>query len=240
MMSMPAAALQVSPTYQLFELKAGDAMDGQMTVTNNEPAALTIKPTVKDWYLLNVNAAHKVDTWLRLDDAKEFTLKPGESHLLTYKIQPPKKAKGELAGAITLSNKPKESMITMQLSVVQYAGLKGTEKLAMDIEGLGINISSNTEVGVMMLNTGNVHIRPRGFIYIDTPSGTRVLNVEIPTSQPAFPGQSRLYSGVVKGFTLPAGTYTARIELSDMDRPVQLPVKIKKFSVDANGKVEVR
>ena len=240
MVSIPAAALQVSPTYQLFQLKPGDTMDGQMTVTNNEGDVITLRPSVKDWYLLNLNAEHKAGTWLHLSDTKEFMLKPGESRLITYKIQPQKKAKGELAGAITFSHKVSGGGVTMQLSVVQYAGLKGTEKLATEVAGLGVNISSNTEVGVLLENTGNVHIRPRGYIYVETPKGERILNVEIPIGQPAFPGQQRPYAGTVKGFTLPQGNYVARFELTDADRPVKYPLKPKKFSVDANGKVEVR
>ena len=240
LVSIPAAALQVSPTYQLFQLKPGDTMTGQMTLTNNEGETITLRPSVKDWYLLNVNADHKVNTWLHLDDTKEFTLKPGESRLITYKIQPQKKAKGELAGAVSFAHKATADGITMQLSVVQYAGLKGTEKLATEVAGLGINISSNTEVGVLLENTGNVHIRPRGYIYVETPKGERILNVEIPISQPAFPGQQRPYAGTVKGFTLPPGNYVARFELTDTDRPVKYSLKPKKFSVDANGKVDVR
>jgi len=239
-LSLPAAAMQVSPTYQLFQLKAGESIEGQMTLTNNEAEEVTIKPSVKDWFLLNINGEFKAESWLKLNDTDEFTLKPGDSKLITYKIQPAKKAKGELAGAVSFSTKPKAKMVTMQLSVVQYVGIKGTEKVSMEVAGLGINISSNTDVGVLVANEGNVHLRPSGYIYVDTPSGTRVLNVEISVGQPVFPGDKRMYSGTVKGFTLPAGDYVARVELIDYDRPVKYGTRTKKFSVTANGKVEIR
>jgi hypothetical protein len=233
-------ALQVSPTYQQFMAKPGSKTQGQMTVTNNENEVVTLTPTVKEWFLLNENAQYTVDKWLKLDDEREFKLKPGESKVISYSMIAPKKAKGELAGAVTFSTKPKAQMITLQLSVVQYLGLTGTEKPAMKVEEFGVNITTNTEVAIVVKNEGNVHVRPAGYIYIDDPNGRRVLNVEIPVGQPAFPGATRLYSGTVKGFKLQPGRYTARIELSEVDRPIKYPAMTKKFSIDANGKVEVR
>jgi hypothetical protein len=238
--AMPTWALQVAPTYQVFQAKPGGKVEGQMTVTNNEGEAVTLVPSVKNWFKLNVNAEHDVEKWLRLDEDKEFTLKPGESRLIKYTLVAPKKAKGELAGAVTFSTKPKANMITMQLSVVQYLGLVGTEKAAMEVEGVGVLVSSNTQVGVVVKNEGNVHIRPAGFIYVEDTGGQRLLNVEIPVGQPAFPGANRLYSGTVKGFRLKPGSYVARIELSDVDRPIKYPTVTKKFSVNEEGKVDSR
>ena len=236
----PVAAIQVSPTYQVFEAKPGGKADGQMTVTNNEGEDITIIPSVKEWFRLNANSSVKVEDWLRLDDKKPFTLKNGESRVVTYKLVPPRRAKGELAGAVTFSTKPKADMITMLLSVVQYVGIKGSEKLSMEIAGLGINISSNTDVGVALANTGNVHVRPHGYVYIDDADGHRLLNAEIQIGQPTFPGAQNLYTSTVKGYRLSPGKYTARIELSDVDRNVAFPVTTKKFTVTSDGKVEVR
>lgn len=238
--AVPVFAIQVSPTYQVFQTKAGSKVEGEMTVTNNEGEDITLTPSVKEWFRLNVNKGANVENWLRLDDKKEFTLKNGQSRVLKYTLAPPRNAKGELAGAITISTKPKANMITMMLSVVQYVGIKGTEKVSMEIEGLGINISSNTEVGVALANTGNVHIRPHGYVYINDANGQRLVNAEIQIGQPTFPGATTTYTSTVKGYRLSPGKYTARIELSDVDRHVDFPVQTKKFSVTPEGKVEVR
>lgn len=235
----PCGALQVSPTYQVFEGKAGKAVNGSMTVTNNETDPITITPTVKEWFKFGANEAFAVDDWLRLDSTRPFDLKAGESHVVKYRMHVPKQAKGELIGAMTFSNKPEAGMVTMQLSVVQYLAVKGTEDIEADFANVGINISSDTTVGLLVVNKGNVHLRPHGYVNVVDSRHNKAGSFQIVPGQPVFPGQSRVYSSTIKRYRLPAGQYEAVIEMKDVDRPISFPVKRQRFNVLPDGKVEI-
>jgi hypothetical protein len=237
---LPCRALQVSPTYQTFEARPGQSVKGSMTLTNNELDSVTLTPAVKEWFRLTENENFPVEKWMKLDDSREFTLAAGESKTISYRMTVPKKAKGELVGAVTFSTKPGANMLVLQLSVVQYLGIKGSENLDMEIANIGVAITTETKVAVFVTNTGNVHIRPRGYIYVNDLKGKRVANVEITTGHPTFPGDGRVYSGTVRRYRMPPGSYEAQIELSDVDRRKDYPVKKLKFNVLADGKIEIQ
>lgn len=234
--ALPAAAIAVKPTYQVFTLKSGKSTDAQMTVTNDGKDTITYKPLVKDWFPTPGYEKIKAEDWIKIDKTP-FTLKPGESKLFKYTITAPKKVKGEIDGAVSFSSKPPGAMVEMQMTLVQYLAIAGTERPEAKIPGLSVKVSSDTSIGLLLQNPGNVHLRPKGWIYVDSDAGQRLLNVEINNGQPVFPGTERVYSGTVKGFRLQPGSYTARIELSDMDRPFDLPRITKKFKLTEDGKI---
>ena len=71
---------------------------------------------------------------------------------------------------------------------------------------------------VLLLNTGNVHIRPHGYLQILDSKNEVLANIEI-EGPPAFPGQPRNYTGRrLQDFLLEPGTYTASISVRDRDR----------------------
>lgn len=236
--ALPAAALQIQPTYQVFEAKAGSTFQGRLTLTNNEPETLVLTPSVKEWFKLNVNEKTHVEDWLRIDD-DPITLEPGQSREFRFKIQVPKKASGELAGGLSFTNKA--DLISMQLTVVMYVGVSGTEKVEHRVDAVAVRVSSNTNVGVLISNLGNVHLRPTGWVYLDDEDGKRVLNAQIVPGSPIFPGTQRAISTEIGAYRLPPGKYTAVVELKDVDRPKhEYPRVKKKIVVAEEGNAEAR
>lgn len=232
-------AFRVTPTYQVFRLKPGTRTVGELTLTNTQDKDLLITPSAYDFYTLPANKKIKTTDWLQISN-EEFFLKQGESKTIKFVVTAPKKAKGELAGNLRFESRSKQvGGVSLSLSLAIYAAITGTEKPELTIPALSVKLSSNTEVGFLAMNTGNVHLRPRGFIYVyDEKTNELVLNVGINSGVPALPNQPRLFSGVVNDYRLPEGRYRAEVALDDVDWGNSLPIEKRKFIVKNDGTVE--
>jgi hypothetical protein len=210
---------------------------GELTIVNGNETDLLVTPSITDFYTLPENKKIKTSDWLSIDRSN-FPLKKGESRNVKFTVTIPKKAKGELAGNIHFDTYSKEvGMVSLSLSLAIYASVSGTEKPQLKIPGLAIKLSSNTSVGILAVNTGNIHLRPRGWIYVYDHQDQLILNVAIDAGSPALPNQPRPFSGTIKDYRLPEGRYRAEIALEDADWGVTLPVEKRKFVVNSDGTV---
>ncbi len=245
-LSLPAFALQITPTYQVLETKAGDKTSGFLTLVNNHEEVVSIQPGVREWVQTARNKKTPVEKWLKVDQ-EPFDLKPGESKKIRFDALVPKSAKGEMIGMLTFTTQAKGeieskegAMITMRISVAVYVAVTGTEKIDQKVDNITVEISSNTMFAVKVRNTGNCHTRPKGWLYIDDEKGNRVLNVELETGIPTYPETTRIYNGILKNYILPAGKYSARVEMEDVDRALKYSPQSFKMTVSPQGRVEVR
>jgi len=242
---LPALALQLTPTYQVLEVAAGGKVEGRLKIVNNHGEDVIITPSVREWVQTKHNKKTAIDEWLKLDK-KAFTLKDGESREIEFTALAPKKAKGEMIGMLTFQTKRQEvevvegGNITLQVSVAVYVAVTGTEKIAQEVSNVAVNITTNTSIAVTVKNTGNVHTRPKGWVYFYDPEDRLVLNVELESGKPTYPDLTRVYNGKVRGFVLPAGKYTAKIEMRDTDRAITYPVEVRRITVSEDGRAEVR
>ncbi len=232
-------ALSVTPSLQNFELKAGDSTEGEVLVANTEEEEISVRPTTKTWFLLPDNQKIKIDDWLQIPSA-EFSLKPGESKKLRIKVHAPKKAVGELVGMLSFHTKsPTRTTVEFVLSAAVYLAVSGTEKISGNIDAMMVTPSTDAvNAGVLLRNTGNVHLRPAGILEILNSKDQIVANVELERGQPTYPGNQRPYLGVVKDLRLPPGKYYAQIELFDFDRRVVIDKKRQKFTLSEDMKVK--
>jgi len=233
-----AEAMRVSPTYQVFRLKPGTKTVGELTLTNSQDHDLMVSPSASDFYSLPENKKFKTTDWLQIENT-EFFLKKGESRVIKFVVSVPRKAKGELAGNLRFDSRSKEiGPLSLSLSLAIYAAVTGTEKPELKIPAISVQLSSHTDVNFLVLNTGNVHLRPRGFVYVYDSKDQLILNVEINAGVPALPSQPRPYGGVIKNYRLPEGRYRAEIALEDIDWGISLPVEKRRFLVTKEGTVE--
>lgn len=231
-------ALQVSPTYQMFLLKTGEKVNGELLLTNNDDVEINVEPGTKEWFTSTINKNLKPDDWLKISHDK-FVLKAGESKKITFSVLAPKKATGELNAMLSFETKKKNSPnISFRLSVAIYATVKGTEKIQGQVGGVAVIPSSDTTVAVLVQNPGNVHLRPRGFVEIRDAKDLPFANVEIDQGAPVFPGMERPFQGIIRNFRIPPGQYVAHISMMDIDSTYKLPVVKKKFVVKETGQVE--
>ncbi len=233
------SALQVTPTVQLFTLPRGGEEKAQVTLTNTEDTDLTVKALAADWHEYPANKSIKTADWLKVS-GEPFVLKKGESKVIPFKIDLPKKAVGEVMGMLSFDTKsPTTGDLTFRMSVAIYAAIQGTEKIDASVEAIMVNPSSDTAFGYLLVNKGNIHLRPYGLMEVFDENDALIANVVFTKEAPTHPGQAKGYYHTLKAFRLPDGRYKAVIGLSDADREYQLPVFKKKFSMK-EGKVELK
>lgn len=235
-------ALQVTPPYQVIELKPGEAGLGECEVTNNEEKDLNIKIYPKDWFVLPENKANNITAtdWLAVD-TPEFILKPGESRKVEVMIKAPEKAVGELVGMISVEFFGEvKTMVNQMVSVAVYATVLGTEKMKTELEAISIMPSSHTlQIGVQVKNTGNMHVRPAGTVRIFDLKKKLLRDVAIQQARPVYPGRTHSYYGQIYGDALKPGKYMAHILLRDVDRNVGIVDKQQKILITKDNKVEL-
>lgn len=241
LLTAKAAALQVAPTYQIFTVKPGGRAEGRCTLTNNEEEDLTIKLSSKDWFVLPENKKFKAQDWLTFKE-KSFPLKKGESKEVEFSVDVPKEVKGELVGMMSFGMETEiESNLKKVLSVAIYGAAQGTEKLKADVRTFMVNTTSTSlSVSALIVNKGNVHIRPTGFFEMKDEKGETVANVFMEQGRPTYPGKEGIYVGQVKDFPVKPGLYKGLLTFTDMDRKDELIKTTKKFEILENGTVEVR
>lgn len=235
-----ARAIQVSPSYQIFDVKPGESVNGECQVINNEDAVVTVKVHSKDWFVLPENKEFSAVNWL-LVDQPEFQLQKGESRAVPFVVKLPEKAVGELVGMVSMEfSGEQQTMLKQVVSVAVYAAVPGTEQLKIELSAVMLNPSTTTlQVGVQVKNVGNVHVRPTGQFWIYDKKGKEVTSVFIKQGRPTYPGREGGYFGEVSQLTLSKGNYTAHILLQDVDRHTQILDVRKKFILKANNKIEL-
>jgi hypothetical protein len=155
-------------------------------------------------------------------------------------VKAPKKAQGELVGMLSFRTKSAiRSSVEFMLSGAVYVAVQGTEKVAGDVHAMMVTPSSDSvRAGIVLRNTGNVHLRPVGILQILNDKDQPVANVELEQGQPTYPGNERPYLGVVKDLRMAPGKYSARIKLTDFDRGVVIDERRQKFLLTEDRQVK--
>lgn len=236
-----AEALQVTPTYQIFTIAEGKKVQGQSTVINNEGERITVTVSAKDWFVLPENKGFKAKDWLTFSQST-FTLEPGASANVTFFVQAPKKASGELVGMMSYAfNGAVQTNLQKVLSVAIYGSVSGTEKMKGQLKAVMVTPSSGTlTVSLLVRNEGNVHIRPEGWCEIQNEKRETLANIFIKQGAPTYPGKESVYTGQVQGLELKEGAYKALIHLSDVDRNTDIVKETKNFEILGNNSVDMK
>ena len=232
------AAIEIVPAYQVLHAKAGATVTTNVTIKNNETYAVRLTPQTKEWFSLPGNAAFKIDTWLKTQQAP-VTLKPGETTSIPYEVRVPKKAKGELIGMISIlaDNAEEQAGFNMRTSVSVYVPIQGTDHYKGSLESLLVDSSNPTlTVHVLAKNDGNVHMRLNGRVNLYKDGGDPVAYVTLKTAQVIYPGESKTLVGELPWIELAPGAYTAELDLVDIDWKKKMTLKKKPFSIGQNDR----
>ncbi|MCB4756056.1 MAG: hypothetical protein LHV69_03335 [Elusimicrobia bacterium] len=234
-------AIQVTPGYQVITVAPGQKAKVQVTLTNTEPNECKVSPDVKNWFVLPANESIKVADWLKVVKTP-FVLKPGQTKTLTYTALAPKNAVGELVGMATfLTEGPVVQTVNLQISVAIYVAVKGTEKFSGTVDSIEIIPSDGSlRVAVLMKNTGNVHLRLRGFVRVCNESDVPVVMVQIPPGRPIYPGRDKALMGEAKDAVLNPGLYIVDASFTDEIRYMEISTDKKTFKLEGKEKVVVK
>ncbi|MCX5782621.1 MAG: hypothetical protein NT145_07995 [Elusimicrobia bacterium] len=225
------AGLTITPSRAEVSLKNGESANATYNVRNDYVTPVDIEITTKDWFILpeNKDKGINVTKWLSVS-SKTFHLNPGENRDLNYKVEVSSSAQGSMVGMISfLTSSGVNQGISLVISVPVFVTVLGTEKKDWDIENLKISLNGRKlQVSCDVKNTGNIHLRPAGFI--EVMSGKRkVLNFNFMESRPIYPGSSRTVLANSSS-EIGAGNYGFIVHMScaGQEKIVEKNVKIKK------------
>lgn len=230
----------------------GSETKGEYTVINDTDEPAHVKVDIEDWFKSRLGKETiPVEDWIKVDPM-EFDIGPKESRTVEYVVNPPAGQAGELAAMVFFGTPSTEGTfgITSRFGVSVYAAIKDTILLECNIKRAGVYKDTrdpdkgpklaerNIVFNVLVDNTGNVHIRPTGYINITGEDGT-VYKVKIERGFPVYPGKSLSIGIPWNKSDVKPGKYEAVISL-DYGSLYKADKKIEKkisFSVEKDGSV---
>lgn len=230
LLSAPAyAGFYVQPNRFEGNMPAGETFESKFIITNSFNLPLNILITYTD---RTINPLDK--NWLTIPQT--FITVPANKYVyVPFKVTIPKNAEGEYNAHIKFSQQPFKarkgaSMIAIHYTKPIYIAVVGTEKFNFTIKESAFKNTAKPLVKTILLNTGNVHIRPTGTIKITNENNTsETYSAEFNQNKWAIiPQEQYLYSDSLKLDTpLKDGTYklAVNIKAGPEDK------KIKKSSV---------
>jgi len=210
------AGLMVTPTRAEITLPPGGTYEGVFHVTNDLGHTALINVTTGYWYVSAEEKNVPISDWVEVD-TMDFTFNPGETRDYKYRIQLSTSAVGMRSVMFTFMEKPQAGVqgISLLISVSLYVTAAGTERKDWDFENFTISsYQGNTQFSVYVRNSGNVHVRPNGFVKVI--KGKKETTLEIPESRPAYPNQRRqaVAHGVQKEVFPKPGKYKVIVSLT--------------------------
>jgi len=221
-----AYALNVSPTRIEIVVAPSGGYENVLTVSNTQKGTLGITLRIEDWCTARAvpeaanTAAHL--PWLQVEP-KEFELGEAEAREVSFKVAMPSAVKGELSAMIFVEARPRDIAkgavaVNTSIGIPIYVTAKGTQRYGAEVEDLRATRSAPLELAVIIKNTGNVHIRPKGTILIRNRWGRCVAQTALNEyNYPVLPFSSRVIEVKTKD-RLKRGDYKAEVRMGYADR----------------------
>lgn len=215
-----AYCLNVSPSKIELSILASGIYEGVLEVKNSEEKNLEVKLRTEDWFQAVQGVAKENPAgrdWLKINPLG-FELKGKEVREVRYKVNVPKEAKGELNAMIFVEGRPKEAgqgaiSINTSIGVPIYVIISGTERYEAKVEKVEAAGRLPSVFNVLINNSGNVHIRPTGFITVNKKGGGELFRVPLNEYHyPVLPNSSRTLE-IKSGHELGEGEYVLDIKM---------------------------
>ncbi len=208
------SALQVSPLRTIAQIEAGQKTEGSITLINNKDFPVSIEVESKDLVQNENNDAE----WFTLSQDAIF-LEPNSDTSLDYKVLLPEGSTGEYKARVAFLERPLNSegealvSINTKISIPLFFSVKGTEVYDFEVVDFKLDKNSRSEAEMVIINRGNVHVRPIGTCLIKCLNENSVIKSLAVNSDgyPIFPGLEQQFK-VKLGASLPTGKYAAELE----------------------------
>jgi len=213
-----SANLAIEPTVEQVTCAPSRTVHGRFRVTNqsDERAVIIVEP--EDWLARwKVSDRPQLKDWLQVKPDK-FTLGPGTSRWVKYRVRVSQDASGELMAMLFFSSqsdtdKKSPLRIKTRIGVSLCVFVEGTQKYNAKIEKIEASRKGNTlSTVVVVRNLGNFHIKPKGVILITTSDGQEVAEFEV-QPRTVYPDSKRGLVGYHTFSDLASGVYQTRVEL---------------------------
>jgi hypothetical protein len=202
--------LSISPVVFELNANAGDTISNQIKIYNTGTTLSTIEMNVEDFAPIGEegevvledagdNAAYSIAKWTSID-TKKFELNPKEQKVITFSIKVPANAEpgshygsisALVSGAVSSSTGSSVSTKRGALVLIRVAG-SAKEQILVDTfkSKNSFYETGPVDFEVKFKNSGNVHLKPAGFITITDMLGKQVAQLDIPQNN-VIPGAIR-------------------------------------------------
>lgn len=236
----PSWALVINPSHTEVRLAPGASVQFTLTATNDDAVEIQVDVSKKDWFIPQMNKMWTVDRWLDVKGPVQFILKPGESREIHETVTCPKEfVLGEVVAMTSfLYRTEKMTNVTPMISVSVYLIAASGEKMSGEVEDMMIRSwKGQVNVNAKVKATGNVHLRPSGYLAVRDTHGKEWARMPVAEGQPTYPGSDAIYFGTVPAdVKIPPGRYIAVADLAYRD--VKLQGK-KEFTILADGQIQM-
>lgn len=178
--------ITISPFLQEYDVAKGGTVSGEVDVTNNGNSEVRLQVSARDFLPGEEgepqfvpdeefnDVTFSLAAWLSFPEGTEITLKPKETRAVKYLLNPPVNAEqGSHYGAIlfSLSGGSLASGVGINQSlgtilIVSYGEARPEGNLDFSAEPKYIWWNESVEFTNTFTNTGRVHVKPKGEVYI--------------------------------------------------------------------------
>jgi len=207
------AGISLDPGITELTVKPGTPYEGSITVGNSTDYHLDIKVEPENWLKRRGFENHlsemDPEEWISIPSS--FSINAGEEKEIQYTLNIPQdeRIQGQLVAMIFFSPQTESEGISVQnrFGASIYSAIKGTENISSEITS---ERASSERFTVRVKNSGNVHIRPQGYVIIyDLFTDEETRRFPLRAGNPIFPGRSHSFSAPF-GEDLPNGRYIAQ------------------------------
>lgn len=201
--------LSVSPLNFEFSANPGETIENKIKVSNPTQKTVSVKMEVEDFTAMGEEGEVKVEEqhdhtyslkkWVTVNPL-EFTLTPGDSRVVSFKIVVPQNAEpggkyGSILATVTGIVSPTGTGASIQPKVGALVLLSVSGKIVEKLDIKEFSAPKLSEKGPIKFalrfeNKGTVHLRPRGIVTITDIFGKKLADLEIPQKN-VLPGAVR-------------------------------------------------
>ncbi|NTV53260.1 MAG: hypothetical protein HGA76_09660 [Candidatus Firestonebacteria bacterium] len=214
---------EILPVSQEVQLAVGNAAEVGYVFHNDAEKKRNIEISVVEWrsYAWNREKGIKIEQWFPAENLRCLEIEPGEKKKVTFKVNVPRTARGELAGMIYFSDTDPSQQYKIKFGVSLYIRVSGTVETDVGLSEVGGSREpdkavqgENLKFWVKVLNRGNVHLRPTISASVESREG--VFEIPFKYGTPVFPGEQVVFPGeVAPGKRLPPGEYKMTVRLKE-------------------------
>jgi len=191
--NLALAGIGVDPTITEVEVAPGRTTTGSFRVANGGEETVRVEVEIEDWLKVRTGKSPiDVGAWFFIDEPA-FDLEPKEIKNIGYQIIVPEDVEGELVAMVFFSSiaiGEGSLKLGSRFGVSVYVGVEGTTVLDAEIKDIKY---SNEKLTIFLSNTGNIHVRPNGTVYIRDLKGKLIRQQNIPYSAVIFAGGGHAY-----------------------------------------------
>ncbi len=190
------SGIKFGPAYTEVSLQPGTEVKRSIYIENTYNYDINLKCFVQDFKKSRINKTAYKD-WLKLEFNKEnIVVKANSKKKLYYRIKLPKSFSGEASAKISfVKGHSGGTGINTKMSVAVYAISKNNSYIGADIKNFLCKLTNNRlSCKFKLTNTGNIHIRPEGYISVFNKKKMLIKKIIISKQYPLFEGDSFILS----------------------------------------------